>query len=120
MLEIKVPGYVSDIYNTSGERNQFGKTTQLWSVKAGQWVTIPNAVHLANGKTKDLKVKFDKSGTDLRYGGDWVVFWNEGNSINYYDGSADLADAPPKIKFQQHIKLMMVQMVKQNIYGQVP
>lgn len=94
----KVPGYVSDIYNTSGERNQFGKTTQLWSVKAGQWVTIPNAVHLANGKTKDLKVKFDKSGTDLRYGGDWVVFWNEGNSINYYDGSADLADAPPKDK----------------------
>ena len=92
----KVPGYQGSLYNTSGKGNQFGKTTQLHSVKTGQWVTIPNAIHLANGKTKDVQVKFSKSGTKLDYGGDWVTFWNEGGSINYYDGSHDINNTPPK------------------------
>lgn len=94
--KLKSIGYNDDIYNTSGEANQFAKTTQLWSVKAGEWVTIPKAIHLADGSTKDLKVKFAKSGTKLDYGEDWVTFWNEGNSINYYDGSMDRTHTPPK------------------------
>lgn len=94
--KLKSIGYKDDIYNTSGEANQFAKTTQLWSVKAGEWVTIPKAIHLADGTTKDLKVKFKKSGTKLDYGEDWVTFWNEGNSINYYDGSMDRTHTPPK------------------------
>lgn len=103
----KVPGYTKDMYDTSGKNNKQGKTTQLWSVKPGQWVTIPKAIHLADGTTKDLKVKFDKNtaGKNLRYGGDWVTFWNEGGAINYYDGSADLGDTPPKDKITATYKV---------------
>ncbi|POA06080.1 LPXTG cell wall anchor domain-containing protein [Staphylococcus caprae] len=101
----KVPGFNKPAYNTSGKNNPFGKTTQLYSVKAGQWVTIPNAVHLANGKKKDLKVKFQKSGTKLDYGSNWVTFWNEGGSINYYDGTHDLSHTPPKDKITANYKV---------------
>ncbi len=101
----KVPGINKPAYNTSGKNNPFGKTTQLYSVKAGQWVTIPNAVHLANGKKKDLKVKFQKSGTKLDYGSNWVTFWNEGGSINYYDGTHDLSHTPPKDKITANYKV---------------
>lgn len=94
----KVPGYEGPVYDTSGEKNPDGKTTQLHSVKAGNWVTIPDAIHLADGSTKDLQVKFDKSGTDLDYGEDWVTFWNEGGAINYYNGTHDINNAPPKDK----------------------
>lgn len=101
----KVPSVKKPAYDTTGKDNPFGKTTQLHSVKAGKWVTIPNAVHLANGKTKDLKVKFTKSGTNLDYGKDWVTFWNEGGSINYYDGTHDLSHTPPKDKITAHYKV---------------
>ena len=96
--QAKVPGYTGDIYNTSGANNPDGKTTQLHSVKAGEWVTIPNAVKLADGSSEDLKVKFTKSGTNLDYGEDWITFWNEGGAINYYDGSHDINNTPPKDK----------------------
>lgn len=96
----KVPGYNKSLYDTSGKNNPRGKTTQLHSVKAGTWVTIPKAVQLADGSKKDLKVKFTKSGTKLDYGEDWVTFWNEGGAINYYDGSHDLSHTPPKDKIK--------------------
>lgn len=96
----KVPGYNKSLYDTSGKDNPRGKTTQLHSVKAGTWVTIPKAVQLADGSKKDLKVKFTKSGTNLDYGEDWVTFWNEGGAINYYDGSHDLTHTPPKDKIK--------------------
>ena len=96
----KVPGYNESLYDTSGKNNPRGKTTQLHSVKAGTWVTIPKAVQLADGSKKDLKVKFTKSGTNLDYGEDWVTFWNEGGAINYYDGSHDINNTPPKDKIK--------------------
>ena len=96
----KVPGYNESLYNTSGKDNPRGETTQLHSVKAGTWVTIPKAVQLADGSKKDLKVKFTKSGTNLDYGEDWVTFWNEGGAINYYDGSHDINNTPPKDKIK--------------------
>ncbi len=104
-LHNKVPSYKKPAYDTSGKNNKFGKTTQLHSVKAGNWVTIPNAVKLANGKTKDLQVKFSKSGTKLDYGEDYVTFWNEGGSINYYDGTHDINKKPPKDKITASYKV---------------
>ena len=85
---------VGDGYDT-----QSGNPSQTWSVKQGQWVTIPKAIKLANGKTKDLQVKFDKSGDKLAGGGDWVTFWNTNGSINYYDGYGQ-AGSQPKDKIK--------------------
>lgn len=50
-------------------------------------------------------MKFSKSGTKLDYGEDYVTFWNEGGSINYYDGTHDINKKPPKDKITASYKV---------------
>ena len=90
-------------YERYGFRNKIydvttGGTTEVWSVKSGEWFMIPNAVTLKNGEKKGLWVRLTKGGTKLRYGGDWFTIWNSNGALNYLDGAHGDIDKRPKDK----------------------
>ncbi|HEM3632178.1 TPA: hypothetical protein U1C39_002256, partial [Streptococcus suis] len=63
-----------------------GNASQVWSVRPGEWLTIPNGILLADGSRRDLEMKFEKYGEETSFGKEWVVFWNEDGAINAIDG----------------------------------
>lgn len=90
-------------YERYGFRNKIydvttGGTTEVWSVKSGEWFMIPNAVTLKNGEKKGLWVRLTKGGTKLRYGGDWFTIWNSNGALNYLDGAHGDIDKRPQDK----------------------
>lgn len=90
-------------YERYGFRNKIydvttGGTTEVWSVKSGEWFMIPNAVTLKNGEKKGLWVRLTKGGTKLRYGADWFTIWNANGALNYIDGAHGDTDKRPKDK----------------------
>ncbi|WP_449457755.1 SspB-related isopeptide-forming adhesin, partial [Streptococcus suis] len=72
----------NDGINTYGK----GNASQVWSVRPGEWLTIPNGILLADGSRRDLEMKFEKYGEETSFGKEWVVFWNEDGAINAIDG----------------------------------
>lgn len=89
----RVSGFKNLIYNVNT-----GGTTEVWSVKSGEWFMIPNAVTLKNGEKKGLWVRLTKGGDKLRYGGDWFTIWNSNGALNYIDGAHGTTDKRPKDK----------------------
>lgn len=89
----RVSGFKNRIYNVNS-----GGTTEVWSVKSGEWFMIPNAVTLKNGEKKGLWVRLTKGGDKLRYGGDWFTVWNANGALNYLDGAHGTTDKRPKDK----------------------
>lgn len=90
-------------YERYGFRNKIydvttGGTTEVWSVKSGEWFMIPNAVTLKNGEKKGLWVRLTKGGTKLRYGADWFTIWNSNGALNYLDGAHGDIDKRPQDK----------------------
>lgn len=79
---------LGDLYNTST-----GQTTQVWTVRHGETVIIPKAVHLQNGEVKDLKVTFYKH-NEPSIGKGYICFWNANGAINYYDGNSYVGERP--------------------------
>lgn len=71
-----------------------GGTTRLYSVKQGEWVTIPGAVVLADGSVKDLLARFTKTDEALAVGGDWVNIWNANGLVNYINGGSLIGQRP--------------------------
>lgn len=86
-------GFKNKVYDVNS-----GGTTEIWSVKSGEWFMIPNAVTLKNGEKKGLWVRLTKGGTKLRYGADWFTIWNANGALNYFDGIHGDTDKRPKDK----------------------
>lgn len=86
-------GFKNKVYDVNS-----GGTTEVWSVKSGEWFMIPNAVTLKNGEKKGLWVRLTKGGTKLRYGADWFTIWNANGALNYFDGIHGDTDKRPKDK----------------------
>lgn len=86
-------GFKNKVYDVNS-----GGTTEIWSVKSGEWFMIPNAVTLKNGEKKGLWVRLTKGGTKLRYGGDWFTIWNANGALNYFDGIHGDTDKRPQDK----------------------
>ena len=86
-------GFRNKVYDVNS-----GGTTEIWSVKSGEWFMIPNAVTLKNGEKKGLWVRLTKGGTKLRYGADWFTIWNANGALNYFDGIHGDTDKRPKDK----------------------
>lgn len=86
-------GFRNKVYDVNS-----GGTTEIWSVKSGEWFMIPNAVTLKNGEKKGLLVRLTKGGTKLRYGADWFTIWNANGALNYFDGIHGDTDKRPKDK----------------------
>lgn len=86
-------GFKNKVYDVNS-----GGTTEIWSVKSGEWFMIPNAVTLKNGEKKGLWVRLTKGGTKLRYGADWFTIWNANSALNYFDGIHGDTDTRPKDK----------------------
>lgn len=89
----RISGYKNKVYDVNS-----GGTTEIWSVKSGEWFMIPNAVTLKNGEKKGLWVRLTKGGDKLRYGGDWFTVWNANGALNYLDGINGDTDKRPKDK----------------------
>ena len=86
-------GFKNKVYDVNS-----GGTTEIWSVKSGEWFMIPNAVTLKNGEKKGLWVRLTKGGTKLRYGADWFTIWNANGALNYFDGIHGDTDKRPQDK----------------------
>lgn len=69
--------------------------SRIYKVKAGTWVTIPDAVKLHNGQKKDLMVRLTKPENNT--GNDWLYMWNDNGAVNYLNSiEAQAADGLPK------------------------
>ena len=70
--------YGVNIYNVNN-------STQVYHIKAGTWVRIPNAIILQNGQRKDLEVMFTKPENSSET--EWLSMWNDNGAINYLNSN---------------------------------